>query len=79
MRNLWISWDIFTTSIKTVKTGVQSGGSVVNIINKGLQLVRLEQRLKDFPLPNLQTAIPIHHQNSLNEKAAEKERKNKKM
>ena len=75
MLSLWISWDIFTTSIKTVKTGVQSGGSVVNIINKGLQLVRPEQQLKDFALPNLQTPIPIHHQNWLNVKAAERKRK----
>ena len=74
MLNLWIKQDTFTTNI--IFQGKKSGGSVVNIINKGLQLVRPEQQLKDFALPNLQTPIPTHHQNLLNVKAAERKRKN---
>ena len=56
MLNLWILLDTFTISIKAIRKGLKSGGSVVNIIKKCLN-AKPEPQLKDLILQNTQTHI----------------------
>merc|ERR1712223_810195 len=63
MLNLWILLDTFTISIKAIRKGLKSGGSVVNIIKKCLT-AKPEQQLKDFIFQNTLTPTLTHLLNS---------------
>ena len=63
MFNFWILLDTFTLRIESIRKGLKPGGSVVNIIQKCLN-VRPEPQLKDLILQNTQTPIHTHPQNA---------------
>ena len=74
MLNLWIVLDTFTISIKAVRKGLKSGGSVVNIIKKCLT-AKPERQLKDLVLQNTQTPTLTHLLNLWKEKKESNKKK----